>query len=344
MGGTLPRCATQALAIAAVAALAVPLGAAPSRVALIHDPNPSPLEQRTLIRLRGELTAAGFEIADAERRAGDAREAAEEEPPVAGVFATIAIVPRAPEAADIWVADRITGKTVVRRVQASPGSNGDVAAILAVRAVELLQASLLEAIEPAPREERAPAPLPSAVSQWMSQREPPASFSLDAGLGVLVASGGIGPAVLPALGLSYRATADVSLRLRAAGPAFASNLDVSLGTISVRQELLSLDLVYRPPVAAGAVRPLLLAGAGAYHLAVSGTAETPYHGRTDAVFAAHADLGAGAVFGLGRRVSILADARALVVVPKPFVRAAGQEVASAGRPSVLGEITFDVAF
>jgi hypothetical protein len=346
MGGKLPSPAVLALGIAAATSIAAPVGAAPARVALVHASNPTPLEQRTLTRLRGELAAAGFEVTDAARRAEDAREAAEEEPPVAGVFATIAIVPRTPDAADIWVADRITGKTVVRRVQAGAGPNGDVAAILAVRAVELLRASLLEAIEPAPRDERAgPRSVPPAVSEWMNERpraEP--SFSLDAGVGVLAGPGGVGPAVLPILGLSYRATADLSLRLRAGGPAFAASLEVPVGTISVRQELVSLDLVYRPPLTNGDVRPFVLAGAGAYHLDASGTAQAPYHGRRGGLFAAHVDLGAGAALRLGPHVSILAGARALWLMPKPTIRAAGAEVGSVGRPSVLGEATFDVRF
>jgi hypothetical protein len=315
-------------------------------VALVHATDPNPLEQRTLTRLRGELVAAGFEVTETTRRAEDAREAAEEEPPVAGVFATIAIVPRTPDAADIWVADRITGKTVVRRVQARAGPNGDVAAILAVRAVELLQASLLEAVDAAPHGERTPPPpVPVAVTDWMSRRpqvEP--SYSLDAGIGVLAARGGVGPAILPVLGFSYRPTMNLSLRLRAAGPAFAADLKVPVGSISVRQELVSFDLVYRPPFTTATLRPLFLAGAGAYRLDVSGTAEAPYHGRTGAVFAGHVDLGAGAAIRLGRRVSILADVRALWVIPKPIVRAAGEEVGSVGRPSVLGELTADVGF
>jgi hypothetical protein len=346
MGGTLPRRAAQVFVIAATMAFAGAAEAAPARVALVHAQTPSPLEQKTLTRLRGELTAAGFEVSETARRAEDAREAAEEEPPVAGVFATISIVPRTADAADIWVADRITGKTVVRRVEARAGSNGDVAAILAVRAVELLQASLLEAIEPPPRAEQAPTPpVPLDVSEWMSRRqETRPSFSLDAGLGLYAAPGGVHPALLPVLGFSYRATNEVSLRLRAAVPAFATVLEVPEGSISVRHEILSLDLVYRPPLVTSTVRPMLIAGAGAYRLEVSGAAAAPYQGRNGAVLAAHVDLGVGAAVQLGRRVAILTDARALLVTPKPIVRAAGREVASTGRPSVLGELTVEVAF
>src|SRR6185295_6204149 len=94
-----------------------------------------------------------------------------------------------------------------------------------------------------------PPAIPPAVSEWMDKRphvEP--SFSLDAGVGVLAGPGGVGPAVLPVLGLSSRATADLALRVRAGGPAFAADLDVPVGTVSVRQELASLEVVLRLPV------------------------------------------------------------------------------------------------
>src|SRR4051794_30307139 len=73
---------------------------AAGRVAIVHDENPNPLQQRTVTRLRAELAAAGFEVSEI-TRAGDAREAAEADPPLPGAFATIAIVARSSDAADI---------------------------------------------------------------------------------------------------------------------------------------------------------------------------------------------------------------------------------------------------
>src|SRR3989442_14314973 len=109
------------LALALATTVASSARASPASVALVHDDNPDLLEQRTLTRLRAELAAAGFDVADVARGASGPREAAESEPPVPGAFATIAIVPRSPDAADIWVADRVTGKTGVRRVHVTPG-------------------------------------------------------------------------------------------------------------------------------------------------------------------------------------------------------------------------------
>ena len=333
--------------------------AAPARVALVHEREPSALEQRTLTRLRAELVAAGFEVTEIERRGDDAREAAEAEPGVTGVFATIAVVPRTADAADIWVADRVTGKTTVRRI--APGGSGrDSATVLAVRAVELLQASLLEAVEPPPRTDpaktrEAPPPpvasLPSDVSAWMQARRPPtespssdARFSLQAGAGLLHSFDGIGPAFLPAIGLAYRLTNDMSLGLRAGGPAFAADLQATGGTIAVRQELVSLEVMYAFLPLASTVRPVAIAGVGAYHLAVVGAASPPYKGESDDLFAALLAVGPGAKLRLGHRVSLLGDLRVLFIAPQPVVRAAGTEVGSMSRPSLMGELVVDVAF
>jgi hypothetical protein len=160
---------------------------------------------------------------------------------------------------------------------------------------------------------------------------------------VLHSFDGVGPAFLPVLGLAYRFTPELAVGVRAGGPAFAADLQATGGTIAVRQMLLSLDVAYEFPVAA-IVRPVAIAGVGAYHLDVVGAAAPPYQGESDDLFAALFTLGPGAKLHLGERVSLLADVRAVLIVPQPIVRAAGQEVGSMSRPSLFGEVLVDVTF
>ena len=71
-----------------------------------------------------------------------------------------------PGSAELWVIDRVTGKTVVRRVNAAAGDPARAAEILAVRAVELLRASFLE-LAITPDAEAAPRPATApAVERW----------------------------------------------------------------------------------------------------------------------------------------------------------------------------------
>jgi hypothetical protein len=345
-----------------------PASAATAKVALVHEEESTPLQQRTLTRLRAELVAAGFEVTEIERRGEEAREAAEAPTNVPGVFATIAIVSRSSDAADIWVADRITHKTVVRRINAKGGR--DVANVLAVRAVELLQASLLEALEheppdagPAPAEAAQPAPapepavpppepaapLPTAVANWLNARHAPApasdssSFGLQAGLGWLQAFGGIGGAILPLFGLSYRPLPRWSAALRVGGPAIASELSTPVGTESVRQALAWVEASFEP-LGRGTVTPAILLGAGAYRFDVIGTAAAPYEGKSDGLTAAVFTAGGSARLRLGARVALVGSARLLWIAPEPVLLAAGTEVGSAGRPSLLADAMVDVAF
>jgi hypothetical protein len=324
--------------------------ASPARVALVHDEKADPLQQRALTRLRAELAAGGFEVTEIVRAAGDARDAAEAVPPVANVFATIAILPRTADAADIWVSDRITGKTVVRRVQGNAGTDHDVATVLAVRAVELLQASLLEAVDRPTTDQRPlpeAQPMPTEVADWMQKqnRTSEPRFALRAGLGLLHSFGGVHAGVLPMLGASYRVAPAIALSLGLGAQAFASDVDAApFGTIAVRQELACLDVVYQPLASRAPLRPITFLGAGAYHLDVVGTARAPYEGRSAGKSAAFVDFGLGAMLSVSPRVSLLAAARALFLLPKPVIRAAGDSVADVGRPSLLGEMAVEVRF
>ncbi|MFT3766777.1 MAG: hypothetical protein QM820_14870 [Minicystis sp.] len=125
-------------------------------------------------RLGNELAAAGFEVVlvDAGPE-GDARAQVEEGGAAARPFATVAIVDTARGAtADVWVADHVTGKTVVRQMHVATGAAfaADVSKILAIRAVELLRASLLEVSVASPGS----VTLPPDVARWIADITPPA--------------------------------------------------------------------------------------------------------------------------------------------------------------------------
>jgi hypothetical protein len=153
------------LAASLLATLSLPSGAlaAGSRVAIVKPAARDATLDEASVRLGAELRAAGFEVVMLEARRGvQARQQVEQsalEPPP---FATIAILRTAEGAsADVWVADRLTDKTVVRRIEPRHVAAEAPARTLAIVAVELLRASLLEV-------ERDPdAQLPEDVARWM---------------------------------------------------------------------------------------------------------------------------------------------------------------------------------
>jgi hypothetical protein len=121
------------------------------KVILLSPPAAPPMVGEALVRLRSELMLEGFDAEVTQQPLGapsEVRATLERIAPTltAAATALVAVVPGPePTAAELWVVDRLTGKTVVRRVRADPKAAAARAAeVLSVRAVELLRASFLE--------------------------------------------------------------------------------------------------------------------------------------------------------------------------------------------------------
>ena len=159
------------------------MSAAPARalaVLLLRPARPSPQAAEAIVRLRGELLAAGYAVEQADvPEWGSVRTAMEPPSRPAGADAVVALFgddPQGPGA--LWVIDRTTGKTVTRPIpHDAEGVRG--AQILSVRALELLRASFLEAaLEPATttpaRTASPPAPKPVESAVPSPTAPPPA--------------------------------------------------------------------------------------------------------------------------------------------------------------------------
>ena len=142
------------------------------RVVLVVPEAAGAVATEALARVRGELGAARFEVetdvvannvyrrATVERalRKADARAAF-------GIFFGSGV-------AEIWVSDSVTGRTVVQTLPLSSAAPERRATVLAVKAVDLLKATLAEVWVPAPTVAAAPPPTPVPTSR---EAEPAAS-------------------------------------------------------------------------------------------------------------------------------------------------------------------------
>ena len=87
---------------------------------IVRPANSPPVMVETLVRLKGELTSAGFETeivdgAAAGEPAGDSRAGLEQLAARRGADAVVAIVgDLSPDSVEVWVIDKVTGKSVVR--------------------------------------------------------------------------------------------------------------------------------------------------------------------------------------------------------------------------------------
>lgn len=125
------------------------------RVAVVRASDSGPTLREATARLVGVLAAAGFDAIEVDGGpSADARGVIEGAGNGARVFAAVALRPVAESAdIDVWIADSMTQKTSVRRVSLGRRRSAATAREVALHALDLLRASLLELDAPNARAE-----------------------------------------------------------------------------------------------------------------------------------------------------------------------------------------------
>jgi hypothetical protein len=358
------------MAIGALVSFDAAASPGPSRVLIVREHGADPVIDRAEVRLAAELRAAGFEV---EERVVDANEDARqlvEEPGVVGPFATVLLRRAGGRAAtDVWVADHVTHKTVVRRFGAQAGEGSDRA--LALRVVELMRASLVEPLvlpasdaetspsSPGPAPSSAPSvvapppqPTPTAppadVLRWTREaiREPSATSSPRVGLALgvagLVAGPDVGPAVGPALRVAWRPAPAWSIGLFGASTSFGGDIaGRSEGSASTRQDLGLLEVAWEY-AATTAVHVQACLGGGVYHVVATGDANAGFVSLHDETWTGLGAAGVGLRWRMAPAASLVIDARELLALPRPVVEFATERVAAAMHPGTLAAVSLAV--
>ena len=300
------------------------------------------------LRVRSELVAGGFDVAMVDSGpsdvAADPWSVVEHAGQDLAPSATIGIFGDLEQGkAELWVADRITGKTVVRRldVQASPDRR--ISEILAIRALELLRASLLECLIKADQTEpSAQVPPPRQVQNWvkdaLDSRSAPWTLGLEVGSTVFGGLGGMGLTVAPAARLRLALGEQLWTRISAVGLGTSPRVETTLGSAEVSQDILLVEITYwlRPR---HYIRPLLSLGLGAERFAVDGTAILPYQGEHLARWFAAGDAGGGVAFRLRAHWEVQFEVHALFTTPRPAVRFFDVQSIPVGQPTLLAVLT-----
>src|SRR5262245_31551683 len=175
--------------------------AEPALVVLIRPSAQSPIVSEAITRIRGELVADGFDVSvvDAPPGVEPASLLARDNQPTRAAASLGLFLRAGAQSAEVWVVDRLTGKTVMRRIELTTAPAGAVPEVLARRSVELLRASLLEILVET-RNEPPTSPGPRRdVSRWASRalEERPSPWGIEAGAQVLAGFEGLDAAVLP---------------------------------------------------------------------------------------------------------------------------------------------------
>jgi hypothetical protein len=297
-----------------------------------------------LARVRGELIAAGFDVLEIPQPpSADVRDALETVGRNLDPIATFAIIrDQATDdggAADIWVNDRLAGKSVIQSVHLASSARDPerAATVLAVQAVELLKASLAQYwIGPAARA-RPVSPLPPTEAAAPPERGEPyvsAGFTAEAGVGWLDSPGVAGAVWEPIVRLAYGGSGGWAARASFGGLGSDTELRGMTGSAQLQQAAGTLEAIRSFRVAAHA-QLFASAGAGVYHLRVVGTGPQPWLGTVITAWAALAIAGGGLALPLGDRLALLVEGQAFVTVPSAVVRVGGEEQGRAGLPAFL---------
>jgi hypothetical protein len=308
-----------------------------------------------LPRLRAELAVAGFDLRlPAAGAAGwpPTRDQMEQLARRDAAVAALAFIPTPPpppapptpptpsnqggSAIEIWVVDRVTGKTVVRAFSTASPGHGDEAELLAVSAVETLRATLMEINLAEPS--RGEIPPPSAVRALVGAK--PQRFA--ARLGPAIGYGrGLGEAWQLAIGVTAALGPRLRLGVDAAMPLTAAGVSGPEGQADVRLWLAGpfVELSLGDPASRAAVS--LGVGAWAAALQMRGSAAAPYAGVEANVFtlASHVDLLLR--WRLGRRLGLGALFSVALAVPEATVQFAGRDAARWGRPFGLAALVVE---
>ncbi len=296
-------------------------------------------------RLRAELQLDDFEVVVLGSNGSALDPAALElEAQKSEAFAAIALT-RLPDGAiaNVSIVDRVTGKTSQRRL--SIDGSTDTPTLLAVRAVDLLRASLRE-LEPGERPPMEvigvdPGPTPQQVREFSAE---PSLFQLRAGALALGVASEVGGAYGVALAAEYRPLRSVAVGLLAAGPLVGASFAANQGAASLRQELGLVRASFNVLASSSdtvELGPVL--GAGVYHLEAHGQVDPPLVSESDEVWSFAGSGGVEAEVHLTSDLSLQAEVFALLLTPRPAVAVASESTELAA-PLLCASAGLGVAF
>jgi len=337
-----------AVGLALVATLTAQAGWA-ATVILVRPANPKPVTAEALVRIHGELVSAGFDVQiTASTPGADPRASLEQTASGNNVDAVVALLGDvSPGSVEVWVIDRVTGKSVVRRIPNQPGSDR-AAEILAVRAIELLRASLLEIAmagsgEPVAVSKPPPVEVTRFVDRALDSRRD-SRVAIEVGGSLVASFDGMGPALLPMVRFDLALGSYVVMRATAAGLGTRARVQAQSGWADLAEQfwLIEAGVRLRPRQR---LQPFFSVGAGAQHTSAEGRASLPYYqGQTAGRWAFLADAGAGLRLSLVHHFELALEVHAQMAQPYPAVRflsaqAVTAQTATSGRPDLLPSLT-----
>jgi hypothetical protein len=294
-------------------------------------------------RVRAELQALGVDVIvlkppdeDSPSRAPLERAARS-----VGAVAAVRVIASSEGKVEVWVADRVTGKAVVRELDAS--RSGASEAAIAVGSVELLRASLMELHSTEPPHGDAPA---SETIQSLALPAPPLPripwFGLGAGAGAELGIRGLGPSAGVEIGVWVRITSRLGARLIGHASLSPAHVVVSAGAVDVHSQLFGAMASYAFVDPTSTWTPSVSAGIGAAHVSTTGTAIPPFVSAADATWSAAPLMGLGMAWSVAPGLRLHGEGLAALTVSALRVRTPTTDVGWWGAPAVIVSLGVEV--
>ncbi len=252
---------------------------------------------------------------------------------------------------EVWIADRVTSKTVLRAVSVA-GEAVEPEAALALRTVELLRASLLETALPAapPGEvpvtaeirEKMGIPRQEAAPRAAVREEAAPVLRVALGLGAMVSRGGLGPAAALDLGFAWMPSDHFGATLFAAIPLSRPDVTGAAGSVDLAAGIGGVGARFLLTTRASRWAPTIDGGMVVFGLASKGSANAGYVSGSSFAATPAPFVRAGIAFAPTPRFRVRADVLGSVLVQGTSVRLAGTEVATWGQPVGLFTAGVDV--
>jgi hypothetical protein len=258
-----------------------------------------------------------------------------------GAIAAVRIVASGEGRVEVWVADRVTGKALVRELDVPAGGASDAA--VAVETVELLRASLMELHGGEPP--RGDAPTTEKIDSLALPASPApgvARLGLDVAAGAELGLRGLGPSADGAIGVWVRATERVGARFVGHTSLAPAHTSTQPGGVDVRSELLGAmaTLTLAPPSSAWA--PIVSVGVAAAHVSTTGTANPPYVGASDGAWTAAPLADLALAWAFAHDLRLRGDALGAWAVPALRVRTPAGEAGWWGEPALMVSVGVEI--
>ena len=311
-------------------------------VMLVQPPSPSPAMAEAIVRVRGELISEGFQVEVMDGLKGtESRSWLEQLAEACKADAVVAILgDETPDSVEVWVVDKVTEKTVVRRIPFQPQSD-HAPKTFAIHTLELLRASFLEIdLRPSSRPSKAKS-VPPAVAHFVDGEKPasrPKRFGVEIGGAAVIGFGDVGPAILPVMRLGWAIRPSLVAQVAVAGHGSQASVRTDVASAQVTEEFAVLGASYRF-VLGRHLRPSLSLAAGALHTRAEGQADSPQRGRDATMWSFLLDGGVGIGLVLAERFEVAFATHAQVANPYPAIRFDRSVVATSTRPSLLFTLT-----